>query len=313
MSQELYKRYRPKTLDEVIGQEKAVSALGGLLKNKKVPHAIMFEGHTGCGKTTLARIMAKNLKCSKADFEEINCGDKNGIADVRKLSGNMDRYPMNGPVRVYLLDEAQTLSGEAQTGLLKPLEDTPDHVYFMICTTDPNKLKPTVRGRCMRIQIKPMADTDLTELVWGVAKKEKIKPEVSKKVIDRIVQCAGGSGRQALVTLEQIMGLTKEQERLAAILSEDAEAVAFDLVKLIMPFRGKVVWPEVRVLLTKIKDEDPEGMRRLILKVATTNLLAGDKLSSRAFLVIQAFRDSFFECGRAGLVAACWEVCTTKE
>ena len=156
MSKELYKKHRPKNLKRVFGQSVAIGTLKPLIEAKQVPHSLLLTGPSGCGKTTLARILVKELKCAKADFMEVNCADFRGIDTVRDIRTRMMQAPIGGDCRVWLIDEAHMLTSAAQTAFLKMLEDTPDHIYFFLATTHPQKLLKTIKTRCTEIKLKEM-------------------------------------------------------------------------------------------------------------------------------------------------------------
>jgi DNA polymerase-3 subunit gamma/tau len=304
---ELYRRYRPSNLNEIIGQPEAVSALKKMISQRKIPHAILFSGPSGVGKTTISRILKEELQCSNTDYSEINCATERGIDMVRDIEQGMRLSPMQGKCRIYLLDEAHQLTrrsgGDAQTAILKLLEDTPSHVYFILCTTHPNQLLKTIQTRCTPIHLSALPSKAITELITKVAKKEKIG--LTEEVIERLTECAEGSARKALVLLHKIMGLEDEDERLNAIGSSDAQKQAIDLVKaLIQPY---CKWAEIARVLKSI-DEEPEEVRRLVLAYCSSVILSGGKLAPRAYLIVRSFEANFYDSGRAGLVAACWDV-----
>ena len=130
MTQELYKKYRPKSFDRVNGQEAAIKSLSTFVEKGKIPHAILFTGPSGSGKTTLARIITKHLECGFSDFQELNCADLTGIEEVRKIRQRMNYACMGGKSRVWIIDEAHKLSNAAQNAFLKMLEDTPKPVSY---------------------------------------------------------------------------------------------------------------------------------------------------------------------------------------
>jgi len=304
---ELPKKYRPKKLSRVVGQGPAIRVLKQMVEQERIPHAIMLTGPSGVGKTTLARIVARQLGCTETDYNEINCALTTGVDAVRSIKQRMYQAPLHGKVRVWVIDEAHQLSTAAQNGLLKMLEEPPDHVYFMLATTDPVKLIRTIKTRCTEIALKPLHATDMKELVEQVAIKENIK--LQKEVIEKIIDVADGSARQALVLLDQISGLPTE-DQLASIVPPQAQSLAIDIVRALM--NGKTKWPAIAGMLRENK-EDAEGIRRLILGYANAVLLKGGGPSARAFLIIDIFKESFFYTGKAGLSAACYEVLTTPE
>lgn len=299
---ELYKKFRPKNLDEIFGQSEAVKVVRGMIENGKIPHAIMFTGPSGCGKTTIARILRKEMKCR--DYQEINAADFGGIDAIRSLRERLNSAPMGGKVKIKVIDEAHGLTNDAQNCLLKVLEDTPDHVYFVLCTTDPSKMLKTVLTRCTEIKMKSVATSDMKELVTSIWKKAKLKLPVSKECTSKIIEASDGSPRKALVLLDQIQHLKKEKDAIEAIQKGSFKSQAIDLARcLINPGNG---WAKVAEIIKNLED-DPEGVRRLVLAFMKSVVLNNPK-NKRAVLCLSAFRDNFYDCGVAGLVLACHEV-----
>lgn len=307
MTTELYRVHRPKRFEDVKGQDDAVRILTNLVEKKKVPHAILFSGSSGCGKTTLARILAKKLGCGKNDFAEINCADFRGIEMVRDIRQRMGLAPIGGKCRVWLIDEFQSATKDAQNGILKMLEDTPPHVYFMLATTDPQKLLPTIRTRCTEVKVSPLTPKVLTTLVETVTSKEGVQLE--EEVVERLVEVSEGSARKALVLLHQIIRIESTEDQLNAIVSTDSKRQAIEIARALINPRAK--WSDVSKILKGVEDE-PETIRHLVLGYAKSVLLGGGKLTPRAYLIINAFRDNFYDSKHAGLCVACYEVCSPK-
>jgi DNA polymerase-3 subunit gamma/tau len=307
VSYEFYKKYRPKLLKEVVGQTEAVRLLGGALKRGQVPHSLLFVGPSGCGKTTLARIVKNRLECSKSDFKELNCADFRGVEMVRDIRARMDLAPMAGKCRVWLVDECHQLTKDAQNAFLKMLEDTPNHVYFFLCTTDPGKLLKTIQTRCTEVRVKALTPKVMEELVTTVASKERM--DLSEEVIERLVEVADGSARKALVILNQLVGLEDETEQLQAINAADARVNGIEIARALLNPRTR--WGDLAKILKGVDDE-PESLRRMVLGYAANVMLGGGKMTGRARLIVDVFHDHFFDCGRAGLVASCHEVVTSK-
>jgi len=306
---ELYKKHRPKRFKQVVGQRDAVKTLEKLLKDKdSFPHCILLTGPSGCGKTTLARILQNKLSCGDHDFTEVDCADFRGIDMVRDIRQRMHLAPMSGKCRIWLIDEAHQLTGEAQNALLKMLEDTPQHVYFMLATTDPAKLKKTIKTRATEIKVDPLAKLDMQELLATIADKESL--EISERVAALICDVADGSARKALVLLNQIAKVEDEDEQLKLIRSSDSQEQAITIARSLMA-KG-MTWKSMAKVLKGV-DEDPEQLRRMVLGYATTIMLSGGPLTPLAFLVINEFRDPFYDIGRPGLVAACYSVITARK
>lgn len=305
---ELYLKHRPRLFKQVIGQDAAVASIQKLLKTKdRFPHALLFTGPSGCGKTTLARILQGKLSCGDSDFFEVNCADFNGINMVRELRGKMKLAPMNGTSRIWLIDEAHQLTSDAQDAFLKILEDTPRHVYFMLATTNPGKLKTTIVNRCTEVKVRSLQPKQMESLLQGVLDKEDFV--VGEAVIDKIVEVADGSARKALVLLNQVMGLETEEEALEIIQTSDTKRQSIELARALLNPRAK--WPEIANLLKAIDDE-PEQVRRMLLGYTSSVMLGGGKLAPRAYLIAAAMRDHFYDCGRPGLIIAAYEIFSNK-
>ncbi len=306
MSDELFKKYRPKLLKEVVGQPDACSVLKSLIDKNKVPQSLLFTGPSGCGKTTLARIMKDKLECADSCFYEKNAADFNGIEMVREIRSTIRLAAVGSKCKIYFLDECQDLTKAAQNALLTYLEHPPKHVYFFLATTDPAKLLTTVKTRCTEIRCSALTDKALTELVQRVAKAEDL--ELSDEVTERLVDAAEGSGRKALVLLHQISEIEEEDDQLTAIAKSTSNIDAIELARMLC--RKGIKWPTVAKLIKQINptDDDAERIRRLILSYYNGVLLGGGVLSDRAFLILDSFRDNFYECGKAGLTLACYEL-----
>ena len=304
---ELYRKLRPTTLDQIYGQPAVVKQMAAMVKGE-VPHVIMFCGPSGTGKSTSAKILRTHLDCGDHDFMEIDAATNRGIDDIRSIKDRMNLSPLSGTTRVWLLDEAHMLTREAQNALLLVLENPPPHVYFFISTTDEKKLLETVRSRCTVLKFSPVNAASMASLITDMAKAERIK--VSEDVIEKIVECANGNARSAVTLLEKASRHKNEAEQLAAItaITEGSEGV-INLCRLLI-FGRKPTWSEVSSLLKTI-EEEPETVRRAVLGYTSSVMLGGKELSKCAS-VINAFRDPYYDTGRAGLLLSCYEVVCTK-
>lgn len=301
---ELYKAHRPKKLEDLVGQDAAVKMLNKYIETSKIPHAILLTGPSGCGKTTIARILRRSLECSKQDFNELNGADTRGIDTIRDIRSRMSKAPINGKCRVWLIDECAKLSNDAQTSLLKMLEDTPEHVYFMLATTDPQKLLKTIKTRCTEIPVKPITTAGLEKLLKDVCKKENKK--IPDEVIEKITDCSNNSARMALVLLDKVIDLDKEEDMLNLIQTQSVEVQTFALVKAML-YNPRPNWSEIVTILKAVEGEDVEGIRYLILACCKTAMLNGGNLTERAYKLFQCFKNNFYDTKYYGLVTACWE------
>lgn len=313
---ELYKKFRPQKLSGIIGQPHAVAQLRKSIETNRVDHAILFNGPTGTGKTTLMRIMQKILKCSNYDYTEINTANFKGIETIRDIQRNVNLQPMGGDCRIIAIDECHKLTNDAQNAILKLLEDTPRHVYFMLGTTDPQKLLAPLLGRCSEIKLAALTEDNLEVLIRDVIKKENFS--IAEPVIPQIATAANGSARKALVILDAVSKAegTEAQERAISITSIDKD-LAFGLAKLLM-WGKKGDWGPVAIHLQKMKEEDPEGVRHCVLGLARSMIIGKDGQppkpynAARAFDCLNAFEDNFYDSHGPGLVLACWRTVMTQ-
>lgn len=304
MNEELPIKYRPKEFSEVVGQAAAVDQIRDWGRRKAIPTFILFTGASGCGKTTLARILRMKMRCSDRDFREINAAEYRGIDMVREIKQTMGYTPMGGKVRVWLVDEAHKLTADAQGAFLKELEDgAPKHCYFMFATTNPEKLLKTIRTRATEIKVKPVGLKDMRLLLDRVCEAEET--EVSEDVLDKIAEVAEGSPRKALVILNQVIGLDEEKQ-LDAVKGGVAETEAIELCRVLMNPMAK--WSQVTKVLKGIDDLNgqAESIRWLVLSYMSSVALGGK--ADRAVQIIGAFQENFYDSKKAGLIAACYEV-----
>jgi DNA polymerase-3 subunit gamma/tau len=202
--QALYRKYRPQTFDEVLGQEHVVKALQGAIEQNNIGHAYLFAGGRGIGKTTLARIFAREIGTKDRDLFEIDAASNRGIDDIRALREEVHTLPFESPYKVYVIDEVHMLTKEAFNALLKTLEEPPRHVVFVLATTEIEKLPETIVSRCQSFTLKRPTTTLLKDMLLRVAKKEGYTLEPASAEL--IALLADGAFRDAHGILQKVIG-----------------------------------------------------------------------------------------------------------
>lgn len=298
----LYHQYRPTKLSQIKGNSEIITSLEGMLSNpKKMPHAFLFHGPTGCGKTTIARIIKTSLETSEHDYKEIDSAQFNGVEMVRELRRNCQLKPMASTYRVYILDECHMLSTAAQEAMLKILEDTPKHVIFILCTTDPVKLKKTIKGRCSQFQVNPLDDEDMKRLLKSVVKQEK--ETLDKEVYNQIILDSLGLPRNALQILQQVLTTEPKNRLKAAKQTAIEQSKSIELCRALL---GNSSWKRVKEILKGLEKQDPEGIRRHVLGYAKAVLLKSDDV--KAAIILEEFMEPTYNSGFPQIVLACYSV-----
>ncbi len=219
----LYRTYRPSTFEEVAGQEHIVKTLKNALATRKLAHAYLFAGPRGTGKTTMAKLLAKALNCDEGigcqcnecknckaiidgthpDVIELDAASNNGVDEIRELIDKVKYGTILGRYKVYIIDEVHMLSTGAFNALLKTLEEPPEHVIFILATTEPHKILPTILSRCQRYDFTKLSDDDINNRLRSVLEKEGIA--YNEEAIKIIISLADGGMRDALSILDQVL------------------------------------------------------------------------------------------------------------
>jgi DNA polymerase-3 subunit gamma/tau len=306
----LYQKTRPSDFSQIIGNKQVVESLKKIvsMKPEKRPHAFMLHGQTGCGKTTLARILAKEFGCEGISLTEINSANANGIQTIREVADSATLAPMFGEAKCYILDESQEITERAQQALLKVIEDCPKFVYFIFCTTDPSQLILTIRNRCAKYQVVSLRPSELRELVLRTAKQENIK--LTEDIADAISKASNGCPRQALMLLEQIQEIENPQDVLEYLSqAETMKKEVIDLCKEIISVRPQR-WANC-VKIYQGVDTDSESIRLSILGYVKKVLLGTTNLeeAGRMAEIISVFEKNTYSGGAASLVKMLFEAC----
>ncbi|HEY4495958.1 MAG TPA: DNA polymerase III subunit gamma/tau [Candidatus Paceibacterota bacterium] len=206
----LYRKYRPKSFKEVLGQDHIVKILAESVKLGHLSHAYLFAGSRGTGKTSVARILAEAVGVSKNDIYEIDAASNRGIDDVRAIREGVNASPFESKYKVYIVDEVHMLTKDAFNALLKTLEEPPAHVIFILATTEMEKLPETVISRCQVFKFKKPNQLALKEMVANVAKKEGFVLEPAAAELMALL--GDGSFRDALGMLQKIIGASTDRK-----------------------------------------------------------------------------------------------------
>jgi DNA polymerase III subunit gamma/tau len=202
--QSLYRIHRPSTFKEVIGQEQVTGPLGDAAKSRSIGHAYLFAGSRGLGKTSVARIFAREIGCKDNDLYEIDAASNNSVEDIRLLTEGVYTLPFESPYKVYILDEVHMLSKSAWNAFLKTLEEPPAYAVFILATTELEKVPETVQSRCQVFEFKRPTRQVLAKMLIAVAKKEE--HSLAADAAELIARLAEGSYRDALSVLQKVVG-----------------------------------------------------------------------------------------------------------
>lgn len=224
----LYRKYRPKTFSDVVGQEVVVKILKNSILNNKISHAYIFSGPRGTGKTSIAKIFSKAVNClnttdgdlcnncenclqnidEEIDIIEIDAASNNGVDEIREIRNNVKLMPVHLKYKVYIIDEVHMLSTSAFNALLKTLEEPPKHVIFILATTEFNKIPATVISRCQKFDFKKITNKQIEDRLKYILKQEK--KSLNGEVISLIAKLSDGGLRDAINMLDQVISLEKE-------------------------------------------------------------------------------------------------------
>ena len=225
----LYRKYRPQTFTEVRGQDHVVSVLRGAISKGAIGHAYLFHGSRGIGKTTIARIFAREIGCAPEDIYEIDGASNRKIEDARALRETVQTLPFNSPYKVYIIDEVHMLTKEAFNVLLKTLEEPPPYVIFMLATTEYEKLPETIISRCQVFTLRKPSLSSLIELVLDACKKEKV--HIEQESAELIALLGDGSYRDALGLVQKVMNVSVDDKISHSEVERVTGAPSFTLVQ----------------------------------------------------------------------------------
>ncbi len=250
--------------------------------------------------------MAGYLECSPFDYQEQDAGTAGGIAVIRDINQTSASAPLGGNVKVYTIDEAHAITGAASNGLLKILEEPPPHVYFFLCTTNPEKLSKILRTRCTTYSLSPLKIPEMTTLIqWVLSSEGKDIHNITKELIIRISE---GIPRRALVLLGQVIDVPNilDQRDIINNATFDEVAVIDICRKLVESGNGEKRWKELKVMLL-VFDQDPESAMRAILGYLSAVLLNMEgKNATRIANITNEFTRPYYDSSKSGLVLSCY-------
>ncbi len=270
------RKFRPQGFDDVVGQEPIMTTLKNAITQERIPQNFLFSGPRGVGKTSTARILAKALNCAKGptdhpcnkcisceeitqgnsmDVLEIDGASNRGIDEIRNLRETVKFKPVNGRMKIYIIDEVHMLTTEAFNALLKTLEEPPPHVKFVFATTEAHKVPLTILSRCHRFQFKRIPTKEIEEKLSEILKKEKIKAE--KNAIFLIAQASDGSLRDAESLLDQMASFSKgeiKEQEVLSLLGLASEEVYFSMLTAVKQKDAKKVFTIVEELYSSGRD-----------------------------------------------------------
>ena len=274
MQEALYRKYRPDSLKKLVGQSDAVTLIEKQIKNNNLSHAYLFSGPRGVGKTSLARIIATTLGCDPVfDITEIDAASHNKVDDIRELNDSINFIASSpGKKRVFILDEVHMLSNAASNAFLKTLEEPPEHVIFILATTEPERVLETIKSRTTHIAFKRIGNDEIISTLNEIGKNEKIK--INDDVLSYIANQSDGSLRDAINLFEQTHNTFGNK------------ATIDDLYSIL----GKVSIADLQQIIESINTQDTSEILNILKVNYSKGLQALDILNS----ITELFRNIFY-------------------
>ena len=251
----LYRKYRPTSFDEMVGQDKVVNVIKNEMLNNRISHAYLFSGPRGTGKTTTAKIIAKLVNCASlengeacgkcesclnfnnsSDIVEIDAASNNGVDEIREIRDKVNLVPTSCKYKVYIIDEVHMLTTQAFNALLKTLEEPPAHVIFILATTEPHKIPVTVASRCQKFQFSKISNSELVKKLKIIVETEKLS--IDDEILFEIARLSDGGARDAINMLDQLIAYKNTNITLEDVYNVNGTVSYVDLYNFIINMKG---------------------------------------------------------------------------
>jgi DNA polymerase III subunit gamma/tau len=301
-------KYRPQTWKEVIGQDNVVRSFKSVLAQGN-NRTFLLHGPSGIGKTTLARIAAKQIGCEDRDIYEENAANRTGIDDTRMIIDMVSFKPLGGgTARAVILDECHRLSAPAFAALLKPLEEPPEGMHWFLCTTDPAKVPNNIQTRCTKYALQAVAKAEMAAWLQWIAEEEQINlgqdDQEHDAIIDLCAREAQGSPRAALINLGAVLEAKSKKAAAELLRAAEESPGAIDLARALTKNSN---WQMVMEIVKGLNEPNPESVRHVVRQYVTTILVNSTRQPDEKHLaILEAFSTPFNSSdGISPLVLAC--------